>query len=223
MRVLIFGTCYIANEEREWLVDRWMRVMLRLNREAHITIIDSQSPVPIPDTVGDDIEVWSFDDNIGHLGSTGRDGWGRAFCQGLQDAIEFYYDYVVLVDTDILFARPVGPICDYMKKNGIKYGTVSGAPYTWAEGGIAFIDVAWMKEIDFIARYDWPNMRPGLFPEYRLMDIAGPNLHYLDIPGRRNDDGLITADNAGEFDWVTHAPRDVYEAFLRAHGMGDLV
>ena len=221
VRTLLFGTSYVDTEDRRWLVDKWIRTTHRLNANCDILIVDSASPLPI-----DDLGLCSIlqlGDNIGHLGSTGKDGWGRAFTAGLQRAADGLYDYVGLVDTDILFAFPATPIVAFMAENSINYATVRGDPYPWMEGGIVFMNVKWMRDTAFIAKYGWERMTSTEFPEYRLMDIAGNELYDLCLEGRRNDDGAITPENAHTVEWITHANRGVYEAFLKAQGMRDLL
>lgn len=218
---MIFGTAYVADQNRAWLVDKWIRLMSWINPSCRLEIIDSASPIPIDDL--DLCYIHQIGDNIGHLGSTGRDGWGRAFSIGLQRAIEGNYEYVALIDTDILFTVEVDTLVDQMRKENIKYGTVRGDPYAWMEGGIVFAEVEWLQDIDFIGRYDWEGVRLGIFPEFRLMNIAGTNLHDFNIYGRRNDDGLITPDSAMGVRWITHAPKEVYEEFIRVNGMGELL
>jgi hypothetical protein len=60
------------------------------------------------------LQVYRFPDNIGHLARGGKDGWGRAFCKGLEMAIDGQYDYVVHIEGDSLFKRPVLPIIRQM-------------------------------------------------------------------------------------------------------------
>ena len=79
-------------------------------------VVDSASP-DMPSIEG--LEVLQLGDNIGHLKLTGRDGWGRAFCAGLQRAIDGRYDWAVHIETDLLFARPVADVIGKMGSVGV--------------------------------------------------------------------------------------------------------
>jgi len=96
-------------------------------------IVDSQSPLfdtaahpvlsgfgprlpcsgePAPIQVGHR-SIIGFPDNVGHLARGGRDGWGRAFSQGLLCALAGGYDYVAHIESDLLtrLARLRGFAC----------------------------------------------------------------------------------------------------------------
>lgn len=218
MDILIFGTSYVDTPERQWLVEQWAQVNQKQNPDCALLIVDSASPNPLPK----DVEVYQLGDNIGHLMGTGRDGWGRAFCKGLEIAIGEGFDYVALIDTDILFMPPVRPIFSEMKARRQVFASCDGPPYSWIEGGIVFASTAWLWDVGFVGQYDWPNMHRGIFPEFRLADIAGSSLTKLELYGRRNDDGVINVGNIGDvaaIDWLTHcADIEVYKAFLIANG-----
>src|SRR5579872_7105927 len=112
-RTLIFGTSYIADQQAKWLLQQWAAVTRKLNPDADMLVIDSASPVQFR-LVDLDIRSLGFTDNVGHLSRTGRDGWGRAFCFGLETALREKYDYAVHIECDLLFARPVAPIIKRM-------------------------------------------------------------------------------------------------------------
>ena len=221
MRVLIYGTSYVGDEGRQWLVEQWAKVNRQINPDCDLIIVDSASPLPLPEGV----YAHQLCSNLGHLGSTGVDGWGRAFTTGLEIAVEKGYDFVFLIDTDILFFQPVMSIAFSMAADGQVYGTCEGPPYDWPEGGLVFCSVPWLQATNFPARYDWQNVRPGTFPERRLAELAGSKLTTLPLRGRRNDDGLVRPDNIGELfpnglDWITHCTDfEVYREALRLNGI----
>jgi hypothetical protein len=171
------------------------------------------------------IDILRFDDNLGHLASGGGDGWGRGFCKCIEKAIYEEFDYVAIVDTDIILCRPVGPIFDQMRANGWKVAMPIGHGHSFADNGLFFADVAWLKEIDFVARYDWRSSHSRRLPELHCQDICGPDLHILDLPGRRNDKGDLTTDNLAMLypagcAWLTHCvDTSPYAALLRLNGI----
>src|SRR6202000_2454499 len=106
-----------------------------------------------------DVEVFQFGDNPGHLQETGVDGWGRAFCKGLEIAIGMGFEYVALIDTDFLFMPYVRDVFENMKIAEQKFASCDGPPYQWIEGGLVFANVQWLKDTNYIARYYWQGMR----------------------------------------------------------------
>jgi hypothetical protein len=226
IRTGIFGTSYIRDERRRAIVKLWLELAVRLNPGFPLMIVDSNSPVPVP--TEHDVEIIAFSENIGHLAAGGQDGWGRAFTRGLQWAIDGSLDYVVGLDTDILFSRPVGPIFDMMRREDRKVCMPVGDTYSWPENGLFFAEVAWLQESRFIERYCWLNMTPTMIPEWHCKDICGTDLHTLPLRGRRNDNGAVTAENLSRLyptgcDWITHCVNtEPYRTFLDMNGFGEL-
>lgn len=207
-RTMIFGTTYVDTEEKHKLIRQWAKLHHELNPRADFMLVDSASPVG---HLVDEPKmfVWMFADNIGHLSKGGKDGWGRAFCQGLEIAIERGFDYVVHIEGDSLFRLPVEPIIAEMRAKGIKVASVpvgygQNQRSTWVETGLMFFDVAWLKKINFIERYDWPHRTAVPQPEVVIRKICGDDLVIMPWKAERADKDEITADNVLEFDWVTH-------------------
>ena len=174
-RVLIFATTYVDDAEKAKLLRRWLKLTQHLNPDCDLLLVDSCSPLFdgtgfAPDSNGPRRAVHRFPDNIGHLSRGGRDGWGRAFCYGLQAAINGDYDYVVHIEGDSLFRLPVGPIVRQMEHAGTNAaaipvaGTASIMP-GWIETGLLFFRTKYLVESDFIGRYDWQNRTQWPAPE----------------------------------------------------------
>src|SRR5512146_1735288 len=98
MKILIFGTSYVAGQHSRYLFGLWRDLVRRLNPGTDVLVVDSASPDMPP---VDGMTVLALEGNIGHLSKTGRDGWGRAFSAGLRHAVECQYDYVVHIETDL--------------------------------------------------------------------------------------------------------------------------
>ena len=224
LKTAIFGTSYIYDHRRAAVVRLWIRLAAKLNPGFPLTIVDSASPVPVPEECG--VEVIRFPDNVGHLAGGGKDGWGRAFTYCLKLAVERGMDYVAVVDTDIVLCKPVGPIFDMMRAKGIKCAMPIGDRYPFPENGLVFFDVAWLKRTGFADRYGWEDSSATRLPEWHCRDLCGRDLHILtDLKGRRNDHGDVTADNLSETyptgcDWLTHCvDTSPYAKLLELNGL----
>jgi hypothetical protein len=221
MRVLIFGTSYCEGQPARYLFGQWLDLVTRLNPDADILVVDSASP-DLPDTGR--AQVLQLGDNIGHLTKTGRDGWGRAFCAGLQRAVEGGYDWVVHVETDLLLARPAAPTLDRMARSGVKVAAPMAYPHQFIETALMFIAVPFIREADLIRRYDWQSLKPDDWPEVKLERLVREDLFTLPLRGLRNDLRQITARNMrvvypNGIDWITHAEPGVCREFLKVNGL----
>lgn len=215
MKRLVFGTSYIDNVERREVVALWYWLINQLT-SADILIVDSASPIPPESFLPplDGTMIFRFSDNIGHLNITGRDGWGRAFCKGLEHAIDNGYDQVACIDTDVLFARPIDPIFDKLAATGVKCAAPMDMTYWFIEAAIIFFDVKWLVERNFIARYDWENppaeLSPANISERRVELACGNDFFCLPLRGLRNDKGmlkrteLVKERNPYGLDYLTH-------------------
>lgn len=217
-RVLIFATTYIDTPERLRLTDQWIGLHKRLNPDCDFLIVDSASPLPpAVDTKHGPVKIFDFGDNIGHLSrngpggpnTKGRDGWGRAFCKGLELAIEGGYDYAVHIEGDSLFRLKVMPIVEGMRRDGVQVASVpvegtKRKEVGWVETGLMFFDCRFVKESDFIARYDWPNRKETPTPEKVIFSMLGRDLKMMPWRAERGDKSQITLDNVNRLDWVTH-------------------
>ena len=140
MKTLIFSTSYCHDQASRYLVNLWAGLTRGLNPDTDILLIDSASPC-LPDLSDSGVKVWSFPDNIGHFGKTGKDGWGRAFCKGLSEAIDGGYEQAVFIESDLLFSRPVAGFLEKMDRMGIPFACPMAAPYQFLETGLMFMDV----------------------------------------------------------------------------------
>ncbi len=224
-RILIAGTSWVATIPRRDLVQLWAKVTAHLNPDCDMIVVDSPGPYNPSEFISDDrIRHFRFEDNIGHLSLGGRDGYGRAFVKSLQIAIDEGYDYVISMDTDILCAAPFSPLCARMAKAGVKISCPLEPNYHFVENGIVFADVKWLKESDFIARYDWETPRP-IIPELHFEKVAGEDLFLMPLRGMRNDQNAITWENISYvlpygFDFITHcADFNLYHKFLKRNGI----
>ncbi len=236
-RILVAGSAYIHDEGLRELCKLWSRTVRHLDPNVDIVIIDSVSPFepavflnwPVY-TEGDDLMkspwhmghytprwVYRFKENIGHLSRGGQDGAGRTFCKSIELGIEGGYDYVVIIETDLIFLRSVSDICLRMERSGTKIAAAPQPQYQFPEFGICFIDCRWAKEFDFTGKYNWLSSQPWPIPEIRIMNIVQDWLMLLPLYGIRIDQTGLTAQtlqNAFPYyppAWVTHAQSlDVY-------------
>lgn len=225
-RVLVFGTTYADTPERTALTNHWIRLHKALNPECDFLLVDSCSPLALPQGV----EVWSFPDNIGHLSrngpdgpsSKGQDGWGRAFCKGLQTAIDKGHDYVAHIEGDSLFGLPLAPVIDEMRARGLDAVSVpvkgtKRDEVGWVETGLMIFRTAFLVETDFIAKYDWPSRKAyPKTPEKVIFEMLGDRLTMMPWQALRGDKNQITVETVGELDWVTHChgQPQIYDRFV---------
>jgi hypothetical protein len=225
MRVLIFGTTYVDSVEQRNLLQQWIKLHGALNPACDLMIVDSASPFMLGSTP---CHVLQLGDNIGHLARRGQDGWGRAFCAGLRYASENYYDVAVHIEGDSLFSAPVMSFCEHMraeKLDSLVCG-VNGTKlreFAWVETGIMFLSMSYVKARSFVDRYDWPNGAAKRYPNTpeavicRMLNEDNA-LSIMSINTMRDDKKMLTIDNVREFDWISHATPEVYDAFF-AHNM----
>jgi hypothetical protein len=222
-RTLIFGTSYVADQQAAYAYRQWADLVLALNPGAAVLAVDSASPC-LPRVPG--VGVLRLDDNIGHLGSTGRDGWGRAFCKGLHIGLFGDYDRVAHIETDVLFARPVAEVFAKMEASGVKAAAPMAYPHQFVETGLMFFDGAWLRGSRLAERYAWDKPYPRPFPEERVAALCGDALFALPLRGMRNDSGQLTAGNMRAMfpygmDWLTHAEPSVRRAFVKQAQLPD--
>jgi len=225
MNTCIFGTAYLKDSTDLWVFRQWLAINRTLNPDAHLMVVDSDSPVPVSAAgfPGDDNEqLIQLGDNIGHLGKTGRDGWGRAFCEGLMAAQGA--DWIVHIETDLLFAQPVRKMTDRMEGVSVEFGHEThvavacpwALPYPFIETALMFFDGRWIRSQALAQRYDWETGGRGL-PERRIEEICGDDLWIAPLRGLRMD--IREQALPQPLDWVTHASVAQYRQFLRQNGI----
>lgn len=224
-RILIFGTVFEDNATRARLTDLWVELHRAVNPDCDLLLVDSESPhMPrIPARHPHGVAYFNFGDNIGHLSRKGRDGWGRAFCRGLELAIA-NYDFAVHVEADSLFARPVRPIVEDMRRTGVKALSppvagmrIAGSEAGWTETGLMFLDCRFVDASRLVERYAWPTRQKSPTPERVIRELLGSDLQLAAWRAWRGDKNVITATNVVglKLDWLTHVHNDpaAYEAF----------
>ena len=220
MRTLIIGTSYVQGAASAETFRMWVGLTRRLNPDCEILVIDSASPsIPPRNYPNFPFRMINFPDNIGHLSRSGRDGWGRAFTAGLQHAIDERYDWVVHIECDLLFARPVSEVIDRMVRNSVRAAAPMAIPYQFVETALMFLSVPYIREIDLIGRYDWEHPSAnGLLPEQRIGAICAEAMFALPLRGFRNDMGVSAVQLERMFpqgiDWIHHAELPVLRKFM---------
>ena len=252
MKTLILGTSYIsigdtgAQNYPLKMVKLWFDLAAKLNPGTPVLLIDSASPEPafgaLEGRLGsrvihldeqgsprgyckdiDGLNIGLMPNNIGHINLNGRDGWGRSFCAGINLAIQFGFDYIAYADSDIICTQPVAPTIEKMARSGVKVACPFDTTYGFLENGLMYLDVAYLRDSNFVSRYDWksrtrttdPNQIPEVVFERLLEDV----LFTLPMRGLRNDFDRLTVNNFdhmwpyGGPDYLTHA-RD-YDLYLR--------
>lgn len=221
MKTLIFGTSYVHGAAAAEVFRMWADMTSKKNPNTDVLVVDSDSPNKVyAEIVNRILFRWAlFKLNIGHLSRGGGDGWGRAFCYGLRRAIELDYDWVVHIECDLLFARPVAEVIAKMAANGVRAAAPMAMPYQFIETALSFWNVAYLKEVDLIGRYDWRHPPAnGILPEQRIGQICAGELFALPLRGLRNDMGMNAQQLQQSFptgiDWITHAELPVLRKFV---------
>lgn len=219
MKTLIFGTVYCDTEEKCKLAWMWGKLHRALNHDCDLLLVDSKSPMPIYGA-----PTLQLGDNIGHLARKGQDGWGRAFCAGLRYAIVNEYDYVVHIEGDSLFRFCVTPYCEFMHKHDLPTFVcgINGTRYeefAWVETGIMFFSVPYVQSSRLIERYNWTDGKSKQYPNTPEAVIwkmlrDDKTLNMVPIKVMRDDKGVLTPENVGEYDWISHTTLDIYSRFV---------
>ena len=223
-RTLIFGTSYVSTDWMRSLVTLWAKVVCKLNPGCDVLLIDSYSPLD-PSGYIESVKLHRFEDNIGHLSRGGKDGWGRAFCYGLDYAVEHDYRRVCYIDADLIFNKPVAPIFARMEKARVKVSCPIDLTYQFLENGLMFFDGDWLRESEFSKKYDWPSSKLTDLPERRCERLLGDDVWVLPLHGLRNDFSQLTFEGFDEqmpfgCDFLTHC-NDVrlYQKMLESKGV----
>lgn len=163
MKVLYFCTCWLPDLDRVFMLQSWLRVARQ--QGADIRIIDTISAYhPLMMQLGLlHSEVIGVGGNVGHGSREGdKDGWGRAFCKGVELAIECGYDYAVHVESDMACRVDCRDVIALMQKEGKPFAAPYCSQVDNIETGLMYMDVKRLKELDFINRYNWPKIRPEM-------------------------------------------------------------
>lgn len=223
MRVLIVGTSYVHGAAAAEVFRMWAYITRRVNPDTEILVMDSASPTPVAPMPDTGFNLIRFADNIGRLLIDGRDGWGRSFSSALDHAIEHEYEWIVHIECDVLFARPVREVIAKMLANGVKAAAPMAIPYQFIETGLMFLNVAYLQKIGFALKYDWRNAPVMPFTEKRILDICSEAMFALPLRGFRND-MRVTAEQLPRMfpdgiDWITHAELPVLRRFLEMNNL----
>jgi len=229
-KTLIMATSYVATNDRRELVTIWAKLAEKLNPDLDLVLVDSASPINPQEflTFWRDANpkrwCYRFPDNVGHRNITRVDGFGRAFCKGVELAIEGGYDYLAHTDSDVLFAKPAAPFIEKLKASGVKVACAFDPMYQFLETAIMFASVPYLKEIGFVEKYDWSTYHETI-PEIRFEEIMNGELFTIPLRGLRNDDNRLSWKNFDQsfhygMDYLTHcADVGLYKRFLKRNGI----
>jgi hypothetical protein len=224
-RTLIFGSSYISSEAGRDETALWARTNKYLNPDIDTLLIDSCSPYNPRNY--DDIfrnckTIIRMEENLGHPMRM-RDGWGRDLCYGINYAIEKSYDWVVFIESDLIFARPVMPTITKLCRIGCFAAAPMNFEYKWIETGLMFLSVPYLSQSKFIERYDWAAHEPPFLCEPHVEKLLEEELLALPFRGIRNDFDKVTRANFAEAypygcDYLTHCKDfELYKILLRNH------
>lgn len=225
MKAFIFGTAYIENPQRAELVQMWIELNEFLNPEFPLVIIDSASDPMWRNMAlgGRNVEIhtvkegdplpplksgvnWiDFPENLGHPSIHGVDGWGRAFARAIEIGIAQNYDYVINIESDLLFRPKVMDVLKEQHDKQIKFMTAWERSYGFMENCICFMQTEYLRAIDFIGQYNWRVHRPDRLPELRMEDITMKDLYVKPWRGLRDDFGHCQPEHVPNLDYLTHA------------------
>jgi hypothetical protein len=238
MKVLIFGTMYLRDEKSCLFVNAWYECWRRYNSQHDFLLIDSNSDekwlqkldIPVQRDIRqyDDVfsvridkreTIVSFPDNIGHLFSTGRDGWGRAFCAGIANATYNHYDYAVHIESDLLFKGRVSDIVEEMREKSYPVLSTKSWVHGFLETGLMFMNVSFLNNICFLSKYNWQSLTRKDYPEWIISGILGmQNIHLKYWIGDRNDFGQIKDDDVKKCIYLTHCNEQQVRLFMDSSG-----
>ena len=245
MRKLIYGLTYINDLKKAELTEMWLRLVQHCNPDCDILLVDTPAEQGfahfVPSLARLEKQVvaegnalpplqpgvnWiSFADNIGHLSLTGKDGWSRAFCRGIQFALEQQYDYVAHIEGDILCRLKFDDVIAKMQQHNLGGLSTIATKWNFMEIGLVFMDCNYLREIDFLRRYDWRSItkdKRNHRPENIIAQIMAPRMLYeLWLGGRDENDkehGLFATEDLPYLQFITHARRrHMYHGFMRMH------
>ena len=226
---------YLKNEQDCSIVNAWYECWKRYNASNDFLLIDSNSDDKWIENIhssakrrklqNEDIfsfkitekeNIISFADNMGHLLSTGRDGWGRAFCAGIASAIFNDYDYAVHIESDLLFRGSVAAVVSEMTEKSMAVVGTKSWLYGWFETGLVFMDVQFLRNNDFLMKYNWKLHTRNDYPELIIPQIFGKENIFLKYwIGDRNDYGQIKDEDIGKCVYLTHCDEKQISLFMQ--------
>jgi hypothetical protein len=237
-RALILSQCYLKTEEQGRLLAVSLGLARRLNPDTPILLMDNASPLEVLAFIDGmpGIDIHRFPDAIGHFShkfedemspEERRDGPGRAIMTGLQMAIDSGYDRLAYIEGDALFACPIEEGFAQMRH---PFACLPRGKWGYLDWNVFWVaSLQWLKEFDFIGKYDWPNQKqgPGNEGERVYERLLANHLDVLPFRGARGEE-YINADNLRAIfptgvDWLTHVSRETFAEFLRGNGHPDLM
>ena len=238
MKTLILSQCYLKTEEQGRLLGVCLELARRLNPDTTILLMDNASPLEVLAFIDHipNVEIERFGSAIGHFShkfeaempaEEVRDGPGRAIMTGLQRAIDAGYDRLCYIEGDALFARPIEEGFQQMRQ---PFACLPRGKWGYLDWNVFWVaSLQWLREFDFIGKYDWPNQKqgPGNEGERIYERLLTNHLHVLPFKGARGEE-YINADNLRAIfpagvDWLTHVSRETFAEFLRMNDHPDLV
>lgn len=140
---------------------------------------------------------------------------GRAFCTGIANAIFNNYDYVAHIESDLLFKGNVSKIVDEMRERSYKVLSTKSWLYGWLETGLMFMNVHFLRDTHFIAKYNWKSLGRKDYPELIVLQIFGAeNITVQYWIGDRNDYGQIQDDDVKKCIYLTHCSEEQIRLFM---------
>jgi hypothetical protein len=227
-KVLILGTSYIYNQHRKDELFLWDRLVHKLNPYVDTLLIDSDSPFdPRNFTLPSRLNVQTLihmEENIGHP-TLGGDGWGRDLCFGIDYAIRKNYEWLVFIESDLIFCRPVMPIVKKLCRIGCLAAMPVTTTFQWLETGLMFLSVPYLNQIHFVDQYNWQSHVAPTYCELEIEKLLQDEVLTLPLRGLRNDDQIVTRENFNEVfpsgcDYLTHClDFELYNMLLRRNGI----
>jgi hypothetical protein len=245
MKKLIYGLTYINSLEKAELTEMWLQLLRHFNPDCDILLVDTPAELSfaglVPSLHGIEKKIiaendplpslqrginWlSFTDNIGHLSLTGKDGWSRAFCRGIQAALANDYDYVAHIEGDILCRLKFDDVIDQMNQHHLGAISTIATKWNFMEIGLIFMQCDYLREVDFLQKYDWRNITRDdrrMRPEHKIHEcMQGRLLFELWYGGRDDNDhdhGLFVSSEIKDLYFLTHARRRQHlHQFMREH------
>lgn len=220
-RILIFGTVYADTEEKAALAQMWANLHKALNPDCDLLLVDSASPFQEWHA---GIDVFDFGNNIGHLARGGRDGWGRAFCYGLDYAVANEYDYVAHIEGDSLCSLDIKHVCEWLSDSDPYWlsrpviGTKKKEK-DWVETGLMIFDAEYLMRENVTERYERTILKgkKPIYPENVFYHMIGEDGFYPNWLTMRDDCKQLNPLVAVSYQWITHCNFDVFKAFYKAH------